>query len=144
MNTVRRRVKRGIAILSAAAMFLGLLPAAKDSVITVQAATYTPSVEVYATKNDLMTQFTPGSSSGTTGTLVFGKDEKKNPETWYILGKDDGVNGDNVIIFATTSLLSNQYFTDTNSYNLAECDYGGQPYRVYTVTTMEQALYAIR
>ncbi len=126
MNTVRRRVKRGIAILSAAAMFLGLLPAVKDSAVTVQAATYTPSVEVYATKNDLMTQFTPGSSLGTTGTLVFGKDEKKNPETWYILGKDDGVSGDNVIIFATTSLLSDQYFKVPDGYDLAECDYGGK------------------
>ncbi|MGI6020507.1 MAG: DUF6273 domain-containing protein [Lachnospiraceae bacterium] len=59
-----------------------------------------PSVTSFAEKQQLMDAF---SSDDTTyiGKVVFGKDSEGAPLEWFIMGKDEGVEGDNTMIFAT-------------------------------------------
>lgn len=124
---MKKKIKRGIAALSAAVMFLGLLPLTPDNTITVQAAGNEPSLAAYASKDQLMDNTFAPKADGTANNvckIAFGQDENRSELQWYVLGKDDGVNGDNTVIFAASSLLSDQSFTDYNRYGLEECDYG--------------------
>ena len=70
--------KKGMAFVLSLAMVAGLVPAMSGGANTVQAATGSgtePSVTAYATKDQLMTAFTPDSNGDATtiGKLVFGK-----------------------------------------------------------------------
>ena len=87
---------------------------------TVQAATGSgtePSVTAYATKDQLMTAFNPDSNGDATtiGKLVFGKNSSSVAQEWHILGKDEGVSGDNTIIFAASPIATKQAFEDDDS-----------------------------
>ncbi|MFQ7713634.1 MAG: hypothetical protein ACLRI8_02930 [Agathobacter rectalis] len=86
---------------------------------TVQAATARtePSVTAYATKAQLMTAFTPM-------LMVLLRPKESwylveirwnNTQEWYILGKDEGVSGDNTIIFAASPIATKQAFEDDDS-----------------------------
>lgn len=61
----------------------------------------TPSVEYYADKNQLMTEFSPNKDGRAehTGELRLGYN-------WRILGKDEGVDGDNIILFSKDAALN--------------------------------------
>ena len=85
----------------------------------------------YVTKEQLMNSFKPY-SNGTAvnyGKLVFGK--KSNGTTaqeWYILGKDEGVSGNNTIIVAASPIARGQKFnsdiSNKNDENLwSDCVY---------------------
>ena len=77
------------------------------------------SVTVYATKDQLMDDTFAPNSEGTPqniGKIVFGKDSSGNPLEWYILGKDEGVSGDNTIIFAASPIATGQAFNSNESY----------------------------
>ena len=77
------------------------------------------SVTVYATKDQLMDDTFAPNSEGTPqniGKIVFGKDSSGNPLEWYILGKDEGVSGDNTIIFAASPIATGQVFNSNESY----------------------------
>lgn len=125
MKTKGWKVKKGIVRMAAAAMLLGLLPMTPANTLTVQAKYNTPSVTTYASKEQLMTAFTLGTENAAIGTLEFGKDAGGNAMTWYILGKDTGVEGDNIAIFATTPIaLDQMWWTKTNQSLLDDCDYG--------------------
>ena len=125
MKTKGWKVKKGIVRMAAAAMLLGLLPMTPANTLTVQAKYNTPSVTTYASKEQLMTAFTPGTKDAAIGTLKFGKDESGSTMTWYILGQDTGVEGDNIAIFATAPIALNQMWWDKpNKSLLEECDYG--------------------
>lgn len=98
--------KRILSIILTLCMILMLVPQtafAEDNTSTA------PSVSAYATKAQLMDSTFAPDSSGTAkniGKLIFGK--KTNGTTsqeWYILGKDNGVSGDNTIIFAASSIV---------------------------------------
>ena len=84
MKTKGWKVKKGIARVAAAAMLLGLLPMTPANTLTVQAQYNTPSVTTYASKEQLMTAFTPGTKDAEIGTLKFGKDASGSTMTWYI------------------------------------------------------------
>ena len=68
----------------------------------------------YVTKEQLMNSFTPYSDGNATniGKLSFGKNSAGNSQEWYILGKDDGVTGDNTVIFAASPLKTGQVFNE--------------------------------
>ena len=75
----------------------------------------------YATKKQLMYSFSPY-SDGTAeniGKLAFGKkqndDKTYSTEEWYILGKDNGVAGDNTVIFAANTMKYDQRFNSSKS-----------------------------
>lgn len=67
---------------------------------------------LFVTKENLMSVFTPNSEGRpkSIGKLVFGKNSGNSAQEWYILGKDNGVTGDNTIIFAASPLATNQKF----------------------------------
>ena len=79
----------------------------------------------YATKEQLMNAFSPygDGSAANIGKLVFGKNSKGAAQEWYILGKDDGVTGDNTVIFAASQIAEDQKFSSSTSnktYNGAD------------------------
>ena len=76
-------------------------------------------VTAYATKDQLMDDTFAPNSEGTPqniGKIVFGKDSSGNPLEWYILGKDSGISGDNIAIFAASPITTRQVF-DPNESN---------------------------
>lgn len=112
----RNLMNRGIATLLSATMALSLMVGIESTVagnkMQVQAATVAPSVTAYATRTQLMDDtFAPGSngSAVNTGKLVFGKNSDGNAQEWFVLGKDDGVDGDNTIIFAASPIMTGMY-----------------------------------
>ena len=112
--------KKGMAFVLSLAMVAGLVLAMSGGANTVQAATGSgtePSVTAYATKDQLMTAFNPDSNGDATtiGKLVFGKNSSSVAQEWHILGKDEGVSGDNTIIFAASPIATNQAFEDDDS-----------------------------
>lgn len=109
--------KKGMAFVLSLAMVAGLVLAMSGGANTVQAATGSgtePSVTAYATKDQLMTAFNPDSNGDATtiGKLVFGKNSSSVAQEWHILGKDEGVSGDNTIIFAASPIATKQAFED--------------------------------
>ena len=124
MMKLKHNFKKGMAFVLTFAMIAGLVPAMSGGADTVQAATGSgtePSVTAYATKDQLMTAFTPDSNGTETnyGKLVFGKNSSGTPQEWYILGKDSGVSGDNTILFAASPIAKNQAFEDDYFNNKA-------------------------
>ena len=112
--------KKGMAFVLSVAMVAGLVLAMSGGANTVQAATGSgtePSVTAYATKDQLMTAFNPDSNGDATtiGKLVFGKNSSSVAQEWHILGKDEGVSGDNTIIFAASPIATKQAFEDDDS-----------------------------
>ena len=124
MRRLKHNFKKGMAFVLSLAMVAGLVPAMSGGANTVQAATGSgtePSVTAYATKNQLMTTFTPDANGTATtkGKLVFGKkSDRTTAQEWYILGKDTGVSGDNTIIVAASPIARGQKFnSDTSNKN---------------------------
>ena len=138
----KKRMSKGIAkILSGLLVFgmvAGLVPAVPGGTVHAKAEEISePGVTVYATKKQLMTAFTPDASgtNANVGKLLFGKNASGNAQNWYILGKDDGVNGDNTIIFAASSIEENVLFNIDKSDKSYKESYGiyadGNPTEVY-------------
>ena len=138
MMKLKHNFKKGMAFVLTFAMIAGLVPAMSGGADTVQAATGSgtePSVTAYATKDQLMTAFTPDANGTATtkGKLVFGKNSYGNPQEWYILGADSGVSGgkDNTIIFAASPIARGRMFEDDWQNNKTEqnlwsdCNYNG-------------------
>ena len=134
MKKLKHNFKKGMAFVLSLAMVAGLVPAMSGGANTVQAATGSgtePSVTAYATKAQLMTAFTPDANGTATtkGKLVFGKkSDGTTAQEWYILGKDEGVSGDNTIIFAANPIATGQKFnsdiSNKNDENLwSDCVY---------------------
>lgn len=124
---MKKELKRGLAMVLSAAMVLGIAPMVPGNVSRVQAEESTESglkATVYATKDQLM-NFSPDSSAK----LVFGKNDQGNAQEWYVLGKDNGVAGDdNTVIFATESMKTGKFDSNNNSNTYKE---GNQEYQVY-------------
>ena len=120
MKKLKHNFKKGMAFVLSVAMAAGLVLAMSGGANTVQAATGSgtePSVTAYATKDQLMTAFNPDSNGDATtiGKLVFGKNSSSVAQEWHILGKDEGVSGDNTIIFAASPIATKQAFEDDDS-----------------------------
>ena len=129
MKRLNHKFKKGLALLLILAMAAGLVPAMPDGAHEVQAATTsstggTPSVSAYATKEQMMDGTFATNTEGIAdnyGKILFGKAELFNntsdthPIEWLILGKDEGVAGDNTIILATRMINFVQYNTTQNN-----------------------------
>lgn len=120
MKKLKHIFKKGMAFVLSLAMVAGLVLAMSGGANTVQAATGSgtePSVTAYATKDQLMTAFNPDSNGDATtiGKLVFGKNSSSVAQEWHILGKDEGVSGDDTIIFAASPIATKQAFEDDDS-----------------------------
>ena len=126
MKRLKHNFKKGMAFVLSLAMVAGLVPAMSGGANKVQAASGSgmePSVSAYATKEQMMDgTFAPNSTSGEAanyGKIVFGKKSDGKTQEWYILGKDNGVSGDNTIIFAASPIATNQLFENNPSDNKA-------------------------
>ena len=115
----KKRMSKGIAkILSGLLVFgmvAGLVPAVPGGTVHAKAADVSePGVAVYATKEQLMTAFMPdeNGTNANVGKLLFGKNASGNAQDWYILGKDNGVQGDNTIIFAASPIATGINFSE--------------------------------
>ena len=116
-RNLRERTRRLLAVFLCVCMMLTIMPAMPGNIVNVKAAGKTPSVTAYATKTQLMDgTFAPDSEgkSTTVGKLVFGKNSSRNPQEWYILGKDTVLSGDNTIIFATDTIKNQQFNPERN------------------------------
>lgn len=142
MMKLKLNFKKGMALVLSLVMAAGLVLAMSGGANTVQAATGSgtePSVTAYATKDQLMTAFTPDANGTATtkGKLVFGKNSDGNPQEWYILGADSGVSGgkDNTIIFAASPIARGQKFNNdrqnNKTYNASYGVYTSNPTDVY-------------
>ena len=103
--------KRILSILLSLCMVLTLAPQAAFAGTGTDS---TPSVTAYATKDQLIDgTFAPNSNvtASNIGKLVFGKNSSGQPQEWYILDKDDGVAGDNTVIFAASPMVTGQIFS---------------------------------
>lgn len=125
MKRLKHNFKKGMACVLSLAMVAGLVPAMSGGANKVQAATGSgtePSVSAYATKEQMKNEFAPNSDGNATniGKLVFGKNSSGTAQQWYILGKDEGVSGDNTIIFAASPIAKErQKFENDSSNNKA-------------------------
>lgn len=90
-----------------------------------------PCVSAFATRDELMNTLQPDGSGRGVGKIVFGKDSEGNPFEWYILGKDTGVRGDNIAIFAASPIVKEAMAFERDSNKKtdemlwADCDYSG-------------------
>jgi hypothetical protein len=116
---LKTKIRKGITLLVTFTLVAGIIPVMQGSVNEVQAATggSTPSVTTFATKDVLMSDFDLDGINDTVGKLDFGKNSDGNPQEWYIAGKDSGVSGDNIIIFAASSIATGQVFEGTYNKN---------------------------
>ena len=115
----KKGMSKGIAkILSGLLVFVmvaGLVPAVPGQTVHAKAADVSePGVAVYATKEQLMTAFMPdeNGTNANVGKLLFGKNASGTAQGWYILGKDNGVQGDNTIIFAASPIATGINFSE--------------------------------
>ena len=143
MKKMNYNFKKGLALLLAFVMAVGILPSIPGRVEEIQAADAvstggigTPSVTAYATPEQLMTEFTPDENgkSDTIGKLVFGKNGSGESRQWYILGRDNGVSGDNTIIFPIGDIATGQVFnssTDNKAFDSKFGVYAANPSEVY-------------
>jgi len=116
MKVVKRKIKRGMALLMAVFMVLGTVQAMPGGTVDAKAAVSAkPSVTTFATKQELMESFQQDGTNDTIGKLVFGKDHEGVPMEWYILGADAGVgDGNNIAVFGVTPIIADQAFENDN------------------------------
>ena len=123
--------KRILSIMLAICMVITLVPQAAF------AASSTPSVTAYATKKQLMDgTFAPNSNvtASNIGKLVFGKNSSGQPQEWYILDKDDGVAGDNTVIFAASPILTGQIFSPYSPHDTTDNSSGANAKYIKNIT----------
>ena len=120
MKKLKHNFKKGMAFVLSLAMVAGLVPAMSGGANKVQAASGSgtePNVSAYATKTQLMDgTFAPNAEgfAENYGKIVFGKkSDGTTAQEWYILGKDNGVSGDNTIIFAASPIATGQKFNSS-------------------------------
>ena len=139
---MKNRMKKGIAVMLSGAltfsMAAGMIP---GRVSRVQAENDTadskPAVAYYATKEQLMDDtFAPDADGKpkNIGKLEFGnRKEGKSwmPQTWYVLGADSSIEGDNTVVFAAEPMLVGSQFNrdkQDRSYYATDGTYtGGNP-----------------
>ena len=129
--------KRILSIVLAICLVLTLVP---TTVFAEGETSSTPSVSAYASKVQLMDDtFAPDEDGydNNIGKLAFGIKQDGKLQKWYILGKDTGVDGDNTVIFADSSITfgyfdttNEEYKTDTSLWD--DCTYADTtPSKVY-------------
>ena len=103
MGKLKKNVKKGIVLALSAVMALGLTPSVLNGSQKVQAADAEEqaptAIPGFATKDELLA----GDSSQRLK-LYLGVNSKGNYQSWYVLGKDDSVSGENTVLFSKVPL----------------------------------------
>ena len=98
-------MRKKTALLLSAALLAGMVAGNGNDMGTVHAAGTTPSVTTFATKDKLQKTFDCNGENDTVGLLRFGKNMDGEPQTWYIVGTDSGVTGENIVLFAAEPIF---------------------------------------
>ena len=115
---MKQRIKKLLAGITVLAVAAGAVVFSTFG-INAGAASTAPTVTAFATKNQLMTVFDLDGNNDTVGLIYFGNmDYTTNiMMTWYIAGKDNGISGDNVILFAKSYLSPISYSYSISGWN---------------------------
>ena len=105
MKKMWKSMRKKTALLLSAALLAGMVAGNGNGLGTVHAAGSTPSVTTFATKDELQKKFDCDGENDTVGLLRFGKNAYDEPQTWYIVGTDTGVAGENIVLFAAEPIL---------------------------------------
>ncbi len=99
--SMKHMIKKAIKYFLIFTIIVDFMPVLYDSDIVSATEDNTPSSTVYATKEELMNAFTPDENgvSNRFGKIAFGREADDEPIQWYILGRDSGVEGDNIMLF---------------------------------------------
>lgn len=114
----RKHLKKKIgSLVLAAAMIITSFPVSGKEARAAETSASSgsaPSVTAFATKDQLMEAFTPDEkgNSSITPKLAFGKNSDGQAQEWYIIGNDNGVTGDNTVLFAAGPIAINQKFDE--------------------------------
>ena len=146
---MKNRLKKRIAYILTTVLTISVIPHLPENIVKAAGSQGSPGVTSYATKEQLMTVFDLDGVNDTVGKLVFGKNGVGDENEWYIAGKDSGVAGDNVVLFAAGHLLApEEYIRFENSYDIKPysagwgCSYAGlAPAEVYA-THYGASMYA--
>ncbi|MGN0342078.1 MAG: N-acetylmuramoyl-L-alanine amidase family protein [Roseburia sp.] len=148
MKHIKQKLKRGAVLFLSSVLLAGIIPGMPGSIRHVQASVgeSTPSVTAFATSGEMMDTFSLAGRTDennnviiTKGKIVFGKDSAGNPLEWYILGKDEGVNGNNTVIFAASPIKNNFYFNYFKSPD--EDKVSGNIYAINDLEENQQSLF---
>ena len=125
----KKRMRKGMAALLSGVLTLGITAGAlPGNIEKVYAATAgEPSVSAYATKTQLMDDtFAPDAdgNAANIGRLAFGKNDTGQTQKWYILGKDNGVSGDNTVIFAASTFMDGYKFNSNEDDKTYQAGFG--------------------
>ncbi len=111
-------IKSSMAYLLSSSLVLGMMPGmpanakeAKKNASTV------PSITAFADKEQLMAGFDLSESGNTVGKIDFARNTDGENQIWYVLGSDEGVAGDNTILFAASPLTLDVAFEDDSVNN---------------------------
>ena len=147
----KRNFNKGIALVMSAALVLGLVPSLPGIGVSARAdEASVPSATAYATSKQLMNDFDPSSDNSANGRLAFGTYDG-NDQQWFILGRDGGVSGANIAIFAASAMGSAAFNSNHNSdiptasYNGTDVywnHYGASTLRNTTLKEMETSCFA--
>lgn len=138
---MKNRIKKGIAALLSGALLVGMtagiMPGNTSYVQAEGEDSGKPSVAYYATKEQLMDgTFAPDADgkAKNIGKLKLGNRKEGTSwltQTWYVLGSDSGVQGDNTVIFAANPMVTGSRFNSDRqdrAYKAADGTYtGGNP-----------------
>lgn len=122
----KKWIKKGSAALLTAAMVLSLFQGTKGT-MTVQAAENTAPASEYWTDVEGLKKFSLSSGDSKVGTIIFGLDGAGAAQKWKIVGTDTGIEGDNIILFAATSLANSVFNADSDSIKTYNSTYGNYP-----------------
>lgn len=121
-----KRTLAGVTTLCMLAGFMTLPPTS----VKAEEGNVLPTLEQFATKEELMTSFDMSTTSGKIhGQKVkFGKDNQQ----WYIVGKDERIDGDNVVVFSATALKQDTviYQERKDSYTYEDKEVGANHYGI--------------
>ena len=133
MKEFRKKMKKDFAMFMVMLMVIGTLQLQPGNTVVVNAE-MNPGINLvyYKTKKVLMEYYNPDYGM-MEGKLKFGTN-KGLPITWHILGKDSGVSGDNIAIFATDNIGKKQKYSVDDNQKIFEKrfgDYVNPPTQVY-------------
>ena len=129
----KKWLKKGSAVLLAAAMVLSLFPGMKGTLATVQAAENETPTSGYWTDAEGLKNFSLDEANDTEGKIIFGQNGSGAAQQWKIAGVDSGIKDakgnvtDNIILFAASplgiSVFEDNYTTNKTYDSNWNCTY---------------------
>ena len=131
-------IRKGTIIAGAIGVMLGMWGELPGAMLKAEAAESTLAPRAYATKAELMSQYTlknQDDAQNQIGYIWFGEDGSGTDLKWYIVGKDSGIETDNIVLFSAYTLQTEAVFENTQGQKTYSpdwnCTYESAPTEVY-------------